>query len=96
MDAGRVLVAFMVILAPPLAYGAFLAVYNARRRRARLRSPRLTVAEVIERATRADIADSAVSGAAGQPIEPRLDPEPPDAAKLPRGWHWPTGNPDHR
>ncbi len=77
MDFGRLVLAFGLILAPPLAYSVFLVVYN-HHRRARRDTSRPTVAEVIDRATR----ENRSSGDAGQAAE-----IPP---RLPPGWHWPA------
>ncbi len=101
MDIGRLVLTFGLVLAPPLAYGLFLVVYN-HHRTARLRAMRRTVTHAVEHATRGDSEDAADSKApsltlkrqAGQSIEPRLEPEPNHAARLPPGWHWPNREPD--
>lgn len=83
MDAGRLLLLAGLILAPPLAWSFGVIVYE-RRRRARLRAGRPSVADVINRVNGENLS----SGDAGQ--DANHDP----GARVPCGWHWPSRDPD--
>ncbi|GAA1985509.1 hypothetical protein GCM10009754_73910 [Amycolatopsis minnesotensis] len=89
----------VVVLSPPLAYGLFLLVYDYRVRRRHRRTVaarRITVADLLDRLNSEDGEESAVT-----PHRPRDEHELPPTCpgesaspELPRGWRWPSLDPD--
>jgi hypothetical protein len=92
VDVGRLVLCAVLILAPVLAWAAGTIVYE-RQRRARHSADRPTVAGVSARSTNApakapeDIHEHRES--VGQPAPPE-----PQVSRLPRGWQWPSRDPD--